>query len=285
MATERTPSPTPPAKGVRTRSPASGRVAFSAGTHPHTDIYVVNTDGSALERLTSDPGAEFDPSWSPDGKRIAFRYQPGGDETADVHVINADGSGRKNLTRNAAMDYSPAWSPDGSQIAFASSRSGRFPTTWVMNRDGSNPRRVGTVDGEYPAWSPDGRRIAFDHQTFAATGWDVWVMNADGSRAKPLVKTRANDQGPAWSPDGKSIAFGSALDAEPGYDHVWTIGADGSRPRRVTERYGDRPVWSPDGEFLLFQAGGLYIVRRDGSRVTQVPIRGLGETTFPDWTG
>src|SRR5215217_6777668 len=53
MATERTPSPTPPAKGVRTRSSASGRVAFSAGTHPHTDIDVVNTDGSALERLTS----------------------------------------------------------------------------------------------------------------------------------------------------------------------------------------------------------------------------------------
>jgi len=74
--------------------------------------------------------------------------------------MNADGSERRNLTRDAAMDYSPAWSPDGTQIAFASSRGGKFPTVWVMNQDGSNARRVGTVDGEYPAWSPDGRRIA-----------------------------------------------------------------------------------------------------------------------------
>ena len=205
--------------------------------------------------------------------------------TAEIHVINVDGSGRKNLTRNAAMDYSPAWSPDGGQIAFASSRSGRLPTIWVMNQDGSNPRPVGRVDGEYPAWSPDGRSIAFDHQTFGATSWDIWVMDADGSHPKPLVKTRADDQGPAWSPDGKSIAFGSELKAEPGYDQVWTIGPDGSRRRRVTKRYGDRPVWSPDGHFILFQAGGLYIVRGDGSRVSQVPIHDIGEMTLPDWTG
>jgi Tol biopolymer transport system component len=110
-------------------------------------------------------------------------------------------------------------------------------------------------------------------------------MNTDGSGARPLVKTRADDQGPDWSPDGRSIAFGSGLNAEPGYDHVWTIGADGSHPRRVTQRYGDRPVWSPDGRDILFQADGLYIVRRDGSRLSQIPIHGVGETTLPDWTG
>jgi hypothetical protein len=53
----------------------------------------------------------------------------------------------------------------------------------------------------------------------------------------------------------------------------------------ITGATGDRPVWSPDGHFILFQAGGLYIVRRDGSRMTQVPIHGLAETTLPDWTG
>jgi Tol biopolymer transport system component len=128
-------------------------------------------DGSALKRLTREPGAEFDPSWSPDGARIAFRYQPGGDETAEIcHERGWEGLG--DLSRNATMDYSPAWSPDGSQIAFASSRSGRLPAIWIMDRDGSNPRQVGRVDREYPAWSPDGHRIAFDHQTSGATGWD-----------------------------------------------------------------------------------------------------------------
>lgn len=142
-------APPPPRATVTADSPASGRIAFSAGTHPRTDIYVVNTDGSGLTRLTSDSAAEFDPSWSPDGTRIAFRYQPGGDETAEIYVMNADGSGRQNLTRDAAMDYSPAWSPDGTRIAFASTRGGQLPTVWVMNQDGSNARRVGNVDGEY----------------------------------------------------------------------------------------------------------------------------------------
>jgi Tol biopolymer transport system component len=183
------------------------------------------------------------------------------------------------------MDYSPAWSPDGSEIAFASTRGGGLPAIWVMNEDGSNPRRVGKLDGEYPAWSPDGRRIAFDRMTFSAAGWDAWVMNADGSGAMPLVKTRADDQGPAWSPDGTTIAFGSGLDAEPGFFHVWTIGADGSHQRRVTDQHGDRPVWSRDGDRILFQAGGLYVMRPDGSGVTEVPIRGVTEASLPDWSG
>src|SRR5215216_6194688 len=109
-AGESTASPAGAAEAVAPR--ASGRIAFSAGIFPRTDIYVVSVNGSGLRRLTSARAAEFDPSWS----------------------------------------------PDGTEIAFASTRGGRLPAIWVMNEDGSNPRRVGKLDGEYPAWSPDGRR-------------------------------------------------------------------------------------------------------------------------------
>jgi len=189
---------------VDARSAPTGRIAFSAGSHPHEDIYVVNADGSGLLRLTDDTGADLDPSWSPDGRRIAYRHETGGgDASAEIYVMDADGSQKRNLTGRPGQDHSPAWSPDGRRIAFASVRGRPMPSIWVMNADGSGQKRVSRAGGEYPAWSPDGRKIAFDRNTFGPTGWDIWVVNADGSRAKPLVAWRTNEQGAAWSPDGE----------------------------------------------------------------------------------
>src|SRR6266536_3534413 len=211
------------------RRSATGRIAFSAGPHPHEDVYAVNADGSGLRRLTNDPGADFDPSWSPDGRRIAYRHEGrGGDSTAEIYVMNANGSQQRNLTRRPGQDHSPAWSPDGRRIAFASVRGGPMPSIWVMNADGSKQRGVGRVFGEYQAWSPDGRKIAFDRNTFGPTGWDIWVVDADGSHPRPLIASRADEQGAAWSPDGKTIAYGSGRGAPPNYTRIWLANADGS---------------------------------------------------------
>jgi hypothetical protein len=93
---------------VDERRSVTGRIAFSAGPHPHEDVYVVNPDGSGLERLTDDPGADFDPSWSSDGRRIAYRHESGsGDSTAEIYVMNASGSQKRNLTRRPGQDHSP----------------------------------------------------------------------------------------------------------------------------------------------------------------------------------
>ena len=76
----------------------------------------MNADGSERIRLTTDPDADFDPAWSPDGRRIAFRTHRDGNE--EVYVMNADGSEQRNASRSPGGDYSPAWSPDGKWIAF-----------------------------------------------------------------------------------------------------------------------------------------------------------------------
>jgi TolB protein len=263
----------------------SGRIAFSAGSHPHEDIYVVNVDGSGLVRLTDDPGADFDPSWSPDGGWIAYRHESGGgDDSAEIYVMNADGSHKRNLTRRPGQDHSPAWSPDGRRIAFASVRGGPLPSIWVMNADGSNQKRMSRRSGEYPSWSPDGTKIAFDRNTFGPTGWDIWVVNSDGSGAKPLVASRADEKGAAWSPDGKRIAFGSDRGTARGFDRVWVANADGSHERRLTRQFGERPAWSPDGASVVFSAGRLIIVRRDGSGATAIAVRVPGEPALADWT-
>jgi Tol biopolymer transport system component len=266
------------------RSP-TGRIAFSAGVHPHEDIYVVNADGSGLKRLTSDRWADFDPSWSPDGRRIAYRHESaGGDASAEIYVMDADGSLKRNLTRRAGPDYSPAWSRDGKRIAFASFHGSALPSIWVMKTDGSEKRRVSPLSGEYPTWSPDGRKIAFDRNTFGPRAWDIWVVGADGSRPRPLIASHADEQGAAWSPDGKTIAYASSRGAPAGYKRIWLARADGSRQRLLTKVDGERPAWTKPGTHVLFTAGGMFLVRRDGSGLRSIPVRAPGEVSLADWT-
>ena len=113
------------------------------GTRPcagsHSDIYVMNADGSGKRKLTHDARQNAEPVWSPDGRRIAFVSRRDGN--AEIYVMNADGSGKRNLTRNPARDASPSWSPDGRRIAFVSDRDGRLETH-VVNADGSGQRRL-----------------------------------------------------------------------------------------------------------------------------------------------
>src|SRR5919205_985491 len=74
----------------------TGRIAFSLGSSAHEDIYSVKADGSGLVRLTDDPAADFDPSWSPDGRRIAYRHEDA--RSGQIYVMNRDGSRQRNLT-------------------------------------------------------------------------------------------------------------------------------------------------------------------------------------------
>ena len=118
-----------------------GRVGLTAGpvTGLGEPIYVVRADGSGLRNLTPKPvGTYAAPTWSPDGRKLAFVSDREGN--SDVYVMNADGSGQRSLTRNPAYDADPAWSHDG-RIAFVSNRDGNYGV-YVMNADGGGPRRL-----------------------------------------------------------------------------------------------------------------------------------------------
>jgi Tol biopolymer transport system component len=133
-------------------SPDGRKIAFAAKpdwcrTRPcyssHSDIYVMNADGSGKRMLTHNARYNAEPAWSPDGRKLAFRSTRNGNR--DIYVMNADGSGKRNLTRNPARDGSPSWSPDGRRIAFVSNRDGHLEAH-VMNADGSGQRSLTVQD-------------------------------------------------------------------------------------------------------------------------------------------
>lgn len=140
------------------------------------NIWVMNADGSGKHKLNSVFG--FQPAWSPDGTKIAFKCYISG---SNICIMNADGTNVKQVTFGGYNTHDPDWSPDNKQLVYASKRT----TTddweiYAINADGSNVRQLTNngVEDNYPAWSPDGKSIIFSS---TRTGNDeIWSMNAPG---------------------------------------------------------------------------------------------------------
>ena len=234
------------------------------------------SDDSGVIRLTDDKGKDNAPSWSPDGRQIAFSSSR--DDNVDIYVMAADGSDVRQLTDDSRRDESPVWSPDGQRITFSSSnRDGRDADIYVMAADGSDVRQL-TDDSrrdESPVWSPDGQRITFSSSNRDGD-FDIYVMAADGSNPHPLTNHSAVDRSPVWSPDDRHIAFSS--DRDGGDSDIYVMAADGSDVRRLTNHSArdGSPVWSPDGQHVAFSSdrdGGdsdIYVMAADGSDVRRL---------------
>jgi TolB protein len=216
-------------------SPDGTRIAFRSRRRDGNDeIYVINSDGSNLARLTNNPGENTAPTWSPDGSQIAFMSNllaPNDPAQIFMYVMGADGSNPHRLTQSSGFD--PHWSLDGSQIVFVTS-SNNLASLRIMNADGTHDRVIKTnpaEDIESPVWSPDGTQIAFLSQKTLNDPVEVDVIGADGKNQHSLTpRLHVVFGGLSWSPDGQKLLFSMHGDGKSltGALQLYIVDADGS---------------------------------------------------------
>ena len=262
-------SPVPVLEGVRETMMGAAQYALSASG---TLIYVPGglagsstrlawVDREGKEQLIAAPARSYSfPRISPDGRRIAVTIA---EAATDVWIYDMERDALSRATFGGTANADPVWSPDGRRLAFNSNRVGPALNLFWQAADGSGAAERLTTSQFVHAtgsWSPDGQTIAF-MEVNLETGQDIWTLAIDGRKARPFVKTQANETAPRFSPDGHWMAYTSDesgrwevyVQPYPGPGGKWQVSTEG----------GTEPVWNPAGRELFY---------RFGDRMMAVPV-------------
>jgi serine/threonine protein kinase len=235
--------------------------------------------------LTSAPGREFQPSFSPDGKGVVYSASGENGENIDVYRQAIGGSQAVRVTTDEAQDLSPVWSPDGARIAWL--RTGPKETAIFAAAVAGGvhakiadlfPTRVESV-GRHLDWSPDGASLAASDKEVPGLPFRIVFIDVATGRKRQATMPPENiigDMAPCFSPDGKWLAFLRAVSS--GVGDVWIAPVAGGQPRRVTtdNRSILAMTWGPDGKSIVFSSN-----RMRNHALWRIPVAGGTPTRVP----
>ena len=255
---------------------AEGKVAFAYAD----DLWVADADGKNARRLTSHPGEERNPYFSPDGKHIAFTA--GYDGNVDVYAIPTEGGEPTRLTWHPGEDIVRGFTPDG-RVLFSSQRevfSRRNSQFFTVGIDGGVPRRLPIPNGDMGALSPDGKLLAYTPLGERFRQWKnyrggtasrIWVLKLDDLSHEEVPKPEGgcNDTQPMWV--GETVYFLSDRDGE---FNLYSYDRHSKKVSRLTQHDGF-PVASASagaGKVIYEQAGWIHLFDPDAGRSRRLKI-------------
>jgi len=275
------------ARLLRMPAVSAGQVAFEYGG----DIWIADRDGGSARRLTTFPGTETDPRFSPDGSLLAFTGQYDGN--VDVYVVDVAGGEPRRLTWHPGRDQVRGWTTDSRNVLFASGRTGApypDPRLWTVALDGGLPTALPLHRAWRGSYSPDGRQLVYE----MAQPWEVEFRNYRGGQARPLwitdlqsLDTReipgagANNLCPVWL--GGTIYFLSDRDLAM---NVWAYDVSTGAVDQITHfKEFDCKNMSGGGGRLIFENGGFLYTLDAADKLDKLVVTLEGDFPWarPHW--
>ncbi|MFW5756907.1 MAG: S41 family peptidase, partial [Tangfeifania sp.] len=253
------------AKLMRYMDVSDSQIVFVYGG----DIWVVDKNGGTALSVTSSPGEESWPRFSPDGKSIAFTAQYNGN--SDVFVMPVTGGVPTRVTFNAFPDRLIDWHPDGKKLLFASSRemgARGLSEFFMVEKDGGFPEKLPVPYGELASFSPDGKKLAYitkitENYPFkryrGGLTSDIIIYDFEKQATERITENKANDGKPVWA--GNKIYFLSDRDENMRLN-IWEYDTNSKAKKQVTffEDF-DISFISGGPEEIVFEMGGdLYLM-------------------------
>ncbi len=252
------------------------------------DIWLVPKKGGTAVRLTSSPGEESFPRFSPDGTKVA--YSAAYDGNVDVFVVPANGGEPLRLTHHPMGDRVIGWTPDGKRVLFASGRESgrqRYSQFFTVGLEGGLPDKLPVPYGEFGTYSPDGTQFVYMPMSQDFRNWkryrggwapDLMLFDLKTFATKNITANPANDGQPMWH--GNIIYFLSDRGANQ-RNNIWAFDVSRNASRQVTE-FNDFdltfPSIGPGG--MVFQAGGrLYLLDLASEKAAEIPVHVVTDET------
>jgi len=262
----------------------NSRIAFVSKTAGKKEIFTSDFDGHNIKQFTNYKSICLAPSWSSDGKWLAYvSYARGG-----TKIFIQQFKGKMGTIVNAkGTSSSPDWMPGSSKLAAAMTFS-NDPEIYLLTREGEIIKRITNSMGidVSPEFSPDGKKIVFTSRRHGSP--QIYIKDLKSGQVRRMTFKGFNNTSPAWSPDGKKIAY---VGIEGNQINIKIMEIDTGRSVQLTRDSGDNedPSWSPDGSMLVFSStrqGGvqrIFVMNASGTDQRRL-FKLNGRQTQPDWS-